>query len=75
MTRLQVELRDRLLDGLQRRGIRQADLARAVGISQKHLSQMLRGHAEGTLTMWQDCFDALSLRVDVTVAHKPKVTL
>ena len=87
MTRLQRELRDRLLDALERRGWSQADLARAVGMSQKHLNQMINGgrnrsgegqqqHAvEGTLTMWQDCFDAVGMRVDVKIVRKPKVSL
>jgi transcriptional regulator with XRE-family HTH domain len=75
MTRLQVQLRERLLDALARRHMSQADLARAAGISQKHLSQLMTGHAEGTLTMWQDLFDATSHRVDVRVARKPRVTV
>lgn len=87
MTRLQGQLRDRLLDAMERRGWRQVDLAQAVGVSPKHLNQMLNGgrnrsgegtyaHAvEGSLSMWQDCFDAVGFRVDLKIVRKPKVVI
>jgi plasmid maintenance system antidote protein VapI len=39
--------------------VRQRDLALAVGISEKHLSQMLTGRAQGSLVMWDKLFDGL----------------
>lgn len=75
MTRLQLLLIQRLLEALQRREMTQADLARAVGVSQKHLSQMIHGRADGSFQMWQDCFDALGFRVDVKIVRKPKAEI
>lgn len=75
MTRLQLLLIQRLLEALQRREMTQADLARAVGVSQKHLSQMIHARADGSFQMWQDCFDALGFRVDVKIVRKPKVEI
>lgn len=40
--------------------VRQRDLATVVGISEKHLSFMLTGKSEGTLTMWDTLLKALS---------------
>jgi transcriptional regulator with XRE-family HTH domain len=42
-----------------RQGRSQADLAQTVGISQKHLSQMMNGKAQGTLEMWQQLLEAV----------------
>jgi plasmid maintenance system antidote protein VapI len=39
--------------------VRQRDLALVVGISEKHLSQVLTGRAQGTLEMWDKLFGAL----------------
>lgn len=38
--------------------IRQIAIASRAGLSVKHLSQMLNGRVEGTLTMWQAVLDA-----------------
>lgn len=43
--------------------IPQTEIASAVGISEKHLSQMLNGRVEGTLTMWQAVLDAAGVRL------------
>ena len=76
MTRLQAQLRDRLLDALERRGMTQAALARKAGVSTKHLNRLLRSdEIEGSLTMWQELFDVLGFRVDVKIVRKPKVEL
>lgn len=39
--------------------VRQRDLALAVGISEKHLSQMLTGRTAGSLAMWDRLFGEL----------------
>jgi transcriptional regulator with XRE-family HTH domain len=39
--------------------IRQRDLAMVVGISEKHLSQMLTGRSQGSLAMWDKLLEAL----------------
>lgn len=39
--------------------VRQRDLALALGLSEKHISQMLTGRAQGTLETWDRLFGAL----------------
>ena len=75
MTRIQHEMAKRIREHLERLGWSQADLAREVGVSQKHLTQLLNGKVEGTLSMWQDIFDALHVRVDIKAIRKPKVEI
>ena len=41
----------------------QVQIAAVAGISGKHLSQMLNGRVEGTLSMWQSVFDAAGVRL------------
>lgn len=48
-----------MLSTLVRRAhVPQARIAEQAGVSEKHLSQMLTGRVEGTLTMWQAVLDA-----------------
>ena len=58
---LVVELRAALAEV----GVRQRDLALAVGISEKHLSQLLTGKAEGSFAMWEALFAELGYRLIV----------
>jgi len=57
VTPLQDQLVTALRFDMRRRGWNQADLAFAANISEKHLSQLMTGKQEGTLTMWQHLFD------------------
>ena len=41
--------------------LRQIAIAERAGLSTKHLSQMLNGRVEGTLTMWQAVLDAAGI--------------
>lgn len=52
---LATEVRTRLAEI----NVRQKDLAQDLGITEKHLSQMLTGKAQGTLAMWERVFMAL----------------
>lgn len=45
---------------LDEEGRTQGSLARQVGITQKHLSQMLTGRVTGSVAMWDRLFDALA---------------
>jgi transcriptional regulator with XRE-family HTH domain len=48
-----------MLSALVRRAhVPQARIAEQAGVSEKHLSQMVAGRVEGTLTMWQAVLDA-----------------
>jgi transcriptional regulator with XRE-family HTH domain len=58
--RLQGELIEKVDDGMHTRGWTQKQLAAKVGISEKHLSQMLNGRVMGTLVIW----DRLLILVD-----------
>lgn len=52
----------RWLAGFIRRSPRtQAELAARLGISEKHLSQLVTGKEEGSLTMWQRILDELGV--------------
>jgi transcriptional regulator with XRE-family HTH domain len=52
MNNLQSHLSAMVRDRLTGSGVTQADAAAYLGISQKHLSQMLTGAVEGSLGMW-----------------------
>jgi DNA-binding phage protein len=52
-----------LVDLVRHTRTQQREIARKAGISEKHLSQMLNGHAEGTLTVWQAVLDAAGLTI------------
>lgn len=64
------ELRDVMVgavrERMRERGWLQSDLAYAAGMSDKHLSQLLNGRADGTFGTWQSIFDALDLAMVVT---------
>jgi transcriptional regulator with XRE-family HTH domain len=50
---------DLVRGGLSRKHFSQQDLARTVGVSEKHLSEMLSGKAAGSMELWQRLLDAL----------------
>jgi hypothetical protein len=52
-------LADLVRSRIQAWTVRQRDVASDVGISEKHLSQMLTGRTQGTLAMWDRLLDAL----------------
>lgn len=56
---LQLELARRVREGAAFYGMSQRALAEEVGISQKHLSQMLNGRAKGSLSLWSRLLGAL----------------
>lgn len=58
-------LRDRLRAGLTTQSWTQAHLAQMVGISEKHLSQLLTGKVEGSISLW----DRLLRLTDTAVAE------
>jgi predicted XRE-type DNA-binding protein len=59
MTKIQSILSKEVRWGLCQQRMSQKALAELVGVSQKHLSLMLSGRAEGTLSMWQQLIDAV----------------
>lgn len=63
MTQLQREL----IAQVKSSALLQVDLSRRTGYSQKHLSQVLNGHVEGTLTLWQSLIDAINDPRDVYI--------
>ena len=52
------ELQAFLIGLVRNTQIPQRDIIGKAGISEKHLSQMLNGHVEGTLSTWQAVLDA-----------------
>lgn len=52
MTRLQLRLVNLVRNGLSDRAMTQSELAVAVGISDKHMCQLLSGQAVGSLVVW-----------------------
>jgi transcriptional regulator with XRE-family HTH domain len=59
------ELQALLVHLVRSTGIRQRTICGRVGITEKHLSEMLNGRTEGTLKTWQAVLDAagVSLRI------------
>lgn len=57
ITNIQHDLAERVRTGLQASGWTQSDLARETGYSRRHISRMLHGHYEGSLTCWQHLID------------------
>jgi DNA-binding phage protein len=51
-------------------GVLQVEIAEKVGVSEKHLSQMLNGRVEGTLSMWQSVLDAAGVRLPEVVVGR-----
>lgn len=58
-TKVQDVLAAELRRQMKKAHVRQRDLALAVGISEKHLSQMLTGRVQGSLAMWDKLFEEL----------------
>lgn len=52
MVGLQTALAQTVVDALKATGTSQADLAASLGVSEKHVSQMLTGTSPGSLAMW-----------------------
>ena len=48
---------------MEQDGLTQVEVATGLGISQKHLSQMLSGKVNGTIDMWQRLLDYLGTGV------------
>ena len=63
VTQLQRELIAQVKDS----ALMQVDLSRRTGYTQKHISMVLNGHVEGTLTMWQAMLDAIQDDRDVRI--------
>ena len=63
-------LQDQLIavtkEALQQRRWSQAELARRLDISTKHVSMLLAGRSQGRLHMWDQIFRVLKVRVQVT---------
>ena len=72
MTDLQQQLADAIRFALQKDGRTQRDLAKAAGISEKHLSQMLTGGAEGSFEVWQRLVYELGRNVFVRTTRARK---
>lgn len=51
-------------------GVPQVEIAEKIGVSEKHLSQMLNGRVEGTLSMWQSVLDAAGVRLPEVVVGR-----
>ena len=62
-------LQDQLIavtkEALQERGWSQAELARRLDISTKHVSLLLTGRSQGRLRMWDQIFAVLKIKVVV----------
>ena len=52
-----------LTDRVRESPMNQREIAEAVGITQKHLSQLMTGRQEGSLTMWQRILDVIGVRL------------
>ncbi len=59
MTTIQRFLIDLVRGGLRRHKWTQKQLAQKAQVSEQHLSQMLTGKVEGTLSTWQKLIDVL----------------
>lgn len=66
-TRLPERFLDLLSVAIVESGRPQVLIARDTGLSEKHVSQMLTGKADGSLRSWQAMLDSARLEVHVTV--------
>lgn len=70
-TAIEVATLDSLLDAISvavlGTGLTQVELARATGMSTKHVSQMMTGRVDGSLKAWQALIDAADLRLMVRI--------
>jgi DNA-binding phage protein len=57
------ELRETIRIEMMRQNITGVDLAKNAGVSRQHLSQMLRGHVDGSVDSWRRILDALGLEL------------
>ncbi|WP_269304884.1 helix-turn-helix domain-containing protein [Aeromicrobium sp. HA] len=58
-------------EGLARAGVSQADAAAYLNVSQKHLSQMLTGKVDGSLSMWQRLLEFVDVDAGLLVDGRP----
>jgi transcriptional regulator with XRE-family HTH domain len=63
MTELQLRLINLVRNGLSDAGMTQSELAVAIGISDKHMAQMLCGHATGSIRVWNNMLRYLKIPV------------
>jgi len=59
--------RDAVKRALKDAGINQSEMAHKIGISPKHLSQMLNGKTDGRLEIWVAMADALGMTWQLTL--------
>jgi DNA-binding XRE family transcriptional regulator len=52
-----------LTDRVRESPMNQREIAQAVGITEKHMSQLMQGHAMGSLRLWQDILDVIGVRL------------
>ena len=57
------DLQQWLTERVRESPMNQREIAEAVGITQKHMTALMRGHAEGTLTTWQEILDVIGARL------------
>lgn len=62
------DLLDAISYALVRSGLTQTQLARAAGLTEKHVSQMMTGRAVGSLAAWQSLMDAAGVTLNATLA-------
>lgn len=68
-----LEMRTAVLDTLGYRMQSQADLARATGLSTKHVSRLLTGKVAGTFDVWARIFTALHMDLELHVTITDRV--
>jgi len=54
-----------VIAGMKSNGMIQVQLANKVGISEKHLSQLLTGKVEGSISMWNKLLTAVGITFEV----------
>lgn len=67
MSAAEASLREQVRAALAATGVRQAAVARALGLSTKHVSQMLTGRAPLTLVQAERILGVCGMRVEVAV--------
>lgn len=50
-----------LIERVRESGMTQTEIAARVGITQKHMSYLMNGKNEGSLTTWQRIFDVIGV--------------
>lgn len=69
---LRHQLSTALREALEHGGIKQADLARTLGMSAKHINQMATGSASATVMTWEFAAYALGYRWQVALVKDEK---